>query len=147
MTTHITEREADLHAESEARAKSVVALTNTLRVTTEALTAECDAYAKAADDQAMAHKVERDALALDLHTETAAVIALRAENAALKADAERLDFQQSNLAYEFSTEDNDGDLVWVGYKVTGSRNDREWHKVAVGATLREAIDAAMKGAS
>jgi hypothetical protein len=58
-------------------------------------------------------------------------------------DTERLDFQQNNLAYEFSAEDDDGDLIWIAYKVTGSRNDREWHKVADGYNLREAIDAAM----
>ena len=66
------------------------------------------------------------------------------ELVAAQADTARIDFQQNNLAYEFTAEDDDGDLIWIAYKVTGSRNDREWHKVAEGPTLRQAIDAAIK---
>lgn len=58
-------------------------------------------------------------------------------------DAARIEFQQNNLAYEFTAEDDDGDLIWIAYRITGSRNDREWNRVAEGRTLREAIDAAI----
>ena len=74
----------------------------------------------------------------------AEIAAQDAEIERLRADAARLDFQQNNIAYEFSAEDDDGELVWVAYKVIGGRNDREWHKVGDGRNLREAIDAALK---
>ena len=38
------------------------------------------------------------------------------------------------------------DLPAVGSELEGSRNDREWNKVAEGRTLREVIDAVMKDA-
>lgn len=59
----------------------------------------------------------------------------------LRANADRLDWMQSHMNYEFSTKNDDGDLIFEVHKVTGYPNDREWHKVAEGITLREALDA------
>lgn len=69
-------------------------------------------------------------------------MAHRAEIAALRADAQMLDWLQANPSIEVSSEMDEGDTIWRVHSVTGYPNDREWHVVGEGLTLRAAIDAA-----
>lgn len=46
-------------------------------------------------------------------------VALKAAIEELVADAARIDFQQAHINYEFTAEDDDVDLIWVTYKITG----------------------------
>ena len=60
----------------------------------DALTAQRDAYAKAADEISAVHKVERDALKAELaRPESTAVSMMRAENAELTAQLETLQYE------------------------------------------------------
>ncbi len=54
-------------------------------------------------------------------------------------DAARLDWWEKHLNYEHATDYEDGNVVL--YRVTGNVNDRVWHQVARGPTLRAALDA------
>lgn len=69
---------------------------------------------------------------------------LATENAALRKDAERLDWMEANPAIEIGMESDDGELMRNVYVVTGYPNDREWKKVGSASSLRAAIDAAME---
>ena len=68
------------------------------------------------------------------------------ERSIVDADRIRIDWQQSNPSCEIKMEyDDDRDrLEWVVYRIVGSVNDREWHEIARGTDLRDAIDKAMK---
>lgn len=80
----------------------------------------------------------RDLLALKTRTEK-----IEREAAEYKRDAERLNFIEANH-YEVSSEPDDCETKWVVFRVTGWPNDREWHTIGKGESLRAAIDAAMK---
>ncbi|MBK4736119.1 response regulator transcription factor [Noviherbaspirillum pedocola] len=57
-------------------------------------------------------------------------------------DAERMQWLEQNVDIEIGREDDDGDTVRVVYRVSGSRNDRQWTPIGRGSTLTAAIDAA-----
>lgn len=69
---------------------------------------------------------------------------LRRLAAAPDGDRARLDWWEAHLNYEHGTDYEEGDVIL--YRVTGNVNDREWHEVARGETLREVLDGAMLAA-
>lgn len=71
------------------------------------------------------------------------IIAVNSQKKLLK-DAARLELFELNSNLEIGTEDDDGDEIRVIYRVTGSRNDRQFEPIGRGRTLRDAIDDASR---
>ena len=59
-------------------------------------------------------------------------------------DAARLDFIESNLLETDSAGDWNEEPTFGVHRISGGRNDRNWHCLGRGETLRAAIDAAMQ---
>lgn len=59
-------------------------------------------------------------------------------------DAVRLDFLESNQLETDSAGDWNEEPTFGVHRVSGGRNDRNWHCLGRGETLRAAIDAAMQ---
>ncbi len=72
----------------------------------------------------------------------ALVDVVQAEARRQLADAERLEWWEQHLNYQHGTAWETGEVVL--YHITGNINDREWHEVARGETLRECLDAIRK---
>ena len=60
-------------------------------------------------------------------------------------DSKRLDFMERNQLETDSGGAWNEDPTFGVHRVSGGRNDRQWHCLGRGETLREAIDEAMKG--
>ena len=61
-----------------------------------------------------------------------------------KDDSKRLDFLESNQLETDSAGDWNEEPTFGVHRVSGGRNDRNWHCLGRGETLRAAIDAAMQ---
>lgn len=60
----------------------------------------------------------------------------------LELKAARMQWLEENPNVEIGCEDDDGDEIRVVYRVSGSRNDRQFTPIGRGRTLGEAIDEA-----
>lgn len=78
----------------------------------------------------------------DLHAE-AISMARELQRRRASDDAKRLDYLQDHLRETSFDISRECDEPWVVWRVQGGYNDREWHEVSRGETLRAAIDSSM----